>query len=232
MPFTYATEDSALLLAILEEGRYDVVVGNPPYITVKDKALNQIYRSKYADVCKGTYAMTVPFMKLMFSLAKSGERPGWIGQITSKSFMKREFGTKLIEHFLPTVDLQLVIDSEGAWIPGHNSDGTPTVILVGRHQAPVGKTVRAALSKGKRETRVYGNDGAGPYWSGIVNHINEPGWDDAWITIADLDRSALASHPWSLTGGAMLRLMEQIDSFPTRLGSAVKLIGSNLSYRR
>ena len=41
---------------LLEEGRYDVVVGNPPYITVKDKALNQIYRSKYADVCKGTYA--------------------------------------------------------------------------------------------------------------------------------------------------------------------------------
>ena len=41
------------------------VVGNPPYITVKDKALNQIYRSKYADVCKGKYALTVPFMKLV-----------------------------------------------------------------------------------------------------------------------------------------------------------------------
>ena len=38
--------------------------------------------------------MTVPFMKLMFSLAKSGERPGWIGQITSNSFMKREFGVQ------------------------------------------------------------------------------------------------------------------------------------------
>ena len=54
MSFTYATEDGPLLLTMLEEGRYDVVVGNPPYITVKDKALNQIYRSKYANVCKGT----------------------------------------------------------------------------------------------------------------------------------------------------------------------------------
>ena len=35
MPFTYTTEDSALLLSILEEGRYDVVVGNPPYITAQ-----------------------------------------------------------------------------------------------------------------------------------------------------------------------------------------------------
>ena len=53
MPFTYATEDGPLLLTMLEEGRYDVVVGNPPYITVKDKALNQIYRSKYAQCLQG-----------------------------------------------------------------------------------------------------------------------------------------------------------------------------------
>jgi type I restriction-modification system DNA methylase subunit len=106
MPFTYQTEDGPLLLQLLEEGRYDVVVGNPPYITVKDKALNQIYRHKYADVCKGTYAMTVPFMELFFRLAKTGERPGWIGQITSNSFMKREFGSKLIEDFLAKKDLQ------------------------------------------------------------------------------------------------------------------------------
>ena len=33
MSFTYATEDGPLLLTMLEEGRYDVVVGNPPYIT-------------------------------------------------------------------------------------------------------------------------------------------------------------------------------------------------------
>ena len=99
MSFTYATEDGPLLLTMLEEGRYDVVVGNPPYITVKDKALNQIYRSKYANVCKGTYALTVPFMALFFALAKGGEHAGWVGQITSNSFMKREFGTKLIERF-------------------------------------------------------------------------------------------------------------------------------------
>ena len=96
------TEDGPLLLTLLEEGRYDVVVGNPPYITVKDKALNQIYRSKYANVCKGTYALTVPFMAQFFALAKGGDQAGWVGQITSNSFMKREFGTKLIEDFLAT----------------------------------------------------------------------------------------------------------------------------------
>ena len=42
--------------------------------------------------------------------------------------MKREFGKKLIEEFFPRVDLTHVIDTSGAYIPGH---GTPTVILFG-----------------------------------------------------------------------------------------------------
>lgn len=212
VPFTYATEDNQLLLGLLAPQRYDVVVGNPPYITVKDKALNQIYRSKYADVCKGTYAMAVPFTKLIFDLAKTGDRPGWVGVITSNSFMKREFGTKLIENFLPRVDLQAVVDSEGAWIPGHNSDGTPTVILIGRNRAPVGGVVRSVLSKGKRETRVYGNEGKGPYWRAIVEHIDDSWWDDEWITVTDLDRSLLATHPWSLTGGGAVELQAAVES--------------------
>ncbi len=208
MPFTYATEDAPLLLTMLEEGRYDVVVGNPPYITVKDKALNQIYRSKYANVCKGKYALTAPFMALFFALAKNGEQAGWIGQIASNSFMKREFGTKLIEEFFPYVDLRLVIDSEGVWIPGHNSDGTPTVILVARNRAPESTTVRSVLSKGKRETRVHGSEGKGPYWTSIVEHISDIYWDDDWVTITDLDRSLLATHPWSLSGGGAAELMQ------------------------
>jgi hypothetical protein len=212
MSFTYATEDGPLLLELLEEGRYDVVVGNPPYTTVKDRALNQIYRSKYASVCKGKYALTAPFMVLFFSLARNSGQPGWIGQIASNSFMKREFGTKLIEDYLPHVDLRLVIDSEGAWIPGHNTDGTPTVILVARNHAPESAVVRCVLSKGKRETRIHGNKGKGPYWSAIVEHLDDPYWDDDWVTITDLDRSLLATHPWSLSGGGAVDLMRSLTS--------------------
>jgi hypothetical protein len=211
MPFTYATEDGRLLLSMLDEGSYDVVVGNPPYVSVKDKALNKIYRSKYSKVCKGAYALAVPFMALFFALAKREEPVGWVGQITSNSFMKREFGTKLIEDFLPNFDLRLVIDSEGAWIPGHNSDGTPTIILIGRRALPLERTVRAVLSKGRRETRAHGDEGKGPYWSSIVDNIDNPSWDDAWITVTDLERISLAVHPWSLSGGGAIDLLKKIE---------------------
>ena len=198
MSFTYATEDGPLLLTLLEEGRYDVVVGNPPYITVKDKALNKVYRAKFADVCKGTYALTVPFMAQFFALAKRGERAGWVGQITSNSFMKREFGSKLIEDFLAHQDLRLVADTSGAYIPGH---GTPTVIIVGRNDAPESVRPSARSSAVRGEPGRPDDPAKGIVWTSISEHVDDPGWDDGWVTVADLDRTLLATHPWSLSGG-------------------------------
>jgi Eco57I restriction endonuclease. len=217
--FVYPTENLAALQAILENGRYDVVVGNPPYITVKDKALNQAYRDRY-HYCKGTYALTVPFMERFFDLAKSAEDAGWVGQITSNSFMKREFGAPLIEKFLSTKDLRLVVDSEGAWIPGHNTDGTPTVIIVGFNRRPQTSRVRAVLSKGRREGRANEDEGKGPYWTAIVNNIDDVGFDNEWVSVVDLDRALLAEHPWSLSGGGAIELMRAIGSGGRRRLSA------------
>lgn len=98
--FKYATEDVGEHPEMLRPGRYHVVVGNPPYITVKDKSLNALYRELY-PACAGKYALSVPFAQRFFELAKredaEGSGYGMVGQITANSFMKREFGTKLIE---------------------------------------------------------------------------------------------------------------------------------------
>ena len=218
--FAYATENLGALREILVNGRYDCVVGNPPYITVKDKALNELYRKKYG-YCKGKYALTVPFMEKFFRLAKSGERPGWVGQITSNSFMKREFGAPIIEQFLTKQDLRLVADTSGAYIPGH---GTPTVIIVGRNAAPVGTTARAAL--GVRGEPGRPDDPAkGLVWTALTEHINEPGHSDDWVTIADLNRSLLGQHPWSLSGGGAVELVAAVTRSEDSIGHHVRRIG-------
>lgn len=99
--FAYEVEDPVALREILTLGAYDVVVANPPYITVKDRALNARYRAR-CDTCSGKYAMSVLFCQLLFELAR---QRGRVGQITANSFMKPEFGRKLIENFLARQDL-------------------------------------------------------------------------------------------------------------------------------
>jgi hypothetical protein len=108
-PFAYTSEDEDLLADYLRPRQYTVVVGNPPYVTVKDPARNQRYRELYS-ACSGKYQLTVPFAQRCFQLARRGDTDGdgagYVGQITSNGFMKREFGKKLIDdYFAHAVEL-------------------------------------------------------------------------------------------------------------------------------
>src|SRR5262249_57735136 len=96
------------------------------------------YRYYYKS-CSGKYQVSVPFTELFFDLAY---RSGHVGMITSNAFMKRSFGKKLIEEYVPRWDLTHVIDTSGAYLPGH---GTPTAILFGRNRRPVAEKIRAVL---------------------------------------------------------------------------------------
>ena len=221
--FAYATENLQSLRTILRNGQYDVVVGNPPYITVKDKALNQAYRERYAT-CHRKYRLTAPFAERFFMLGRPAEvgRPaGRVGQITSNAFMTREFGVPLIEKLFPKLDLLEVIDTSGVPVPGH---GTSTVILTGRNQKPATETVRVVLG-------IVGDPGnsskgaEGVVWSSIVANIDTPGFQDKWISVADLPRVELAKHPWSLSGGGVLELLQVQEATNSTLRDRVLRIG-------
>lgn len=228
--FSYDSEDLNEYFGILQPGQYHVVVGNPPYITPKDKALNALYRIAYVSA-SGKYALSAPFMELLFRLAIRGEQgsgAGYVGQITSNSFMKREFGKKLIEYLFAghdianPVDLTTVIDTSGAHIPGH---GTPTVIIIGRRRRPVDDQVRAVLGV-RGEQGIPADPSKGLVWTEIVDHLGQPGFSGKYVSVADLERPVLRVHPWSLGGGGAREVFAALGDVSKRsLGSDVESIG-------
>lgn len=199
----YPSEDLSLLKGILLPRRYHAVVANPPYITPKDRALSERYRQRFRT-CHMKYSLSVPFMERIFGLATEG---GFTGQITSNSFMKREFGRKLIEEFFPKVDLTHVIDTGGAYIPGH---GTPTVILFGRNRRPVSSTIRTVLGI-RGEPTAPENPAEARVWSAIRAQADQPGSRSAFVSSADSLREQFHRHPWSIGGGGAAELKTRID---------------------
>jgi len=190
----YPTEDGDRADEYLTAGRYHAVVGNPPYITVKDPALNRAYRARFKDTCHRQYSTAVPFMERFFDLAiepRGGGPAGFVGMITANSFMKREFGKKLIETYLPSKALTHVIDTSGAYIPGH---GTPTVILLARNRRPdASSPVRAVLSIRGEPGRPT-DPAKGKVWSSIENMIEFPGEENQYVSIVDLPREQLGTE--------------------------------------
>lgn len=221
----YVSEDLVQVREILGR-QYHAVVGNPPYIVVKDAALSAAYRLKYPRSCHMKYSLGAPFTERFFELAvtgtASGRRAGYVGLITTNSFMKREFGSKLIEQVLPRLDLTHVVDTSGAYIPGH---GTPTVILFGRHRAPVGEGVRTVMGI-KGEPKTPEDPAAGLVWNAIVRQIDKPGSESPFVSATDTSREVLAIHPWSIGGGGVSDLLQiMADNGKGLVGSLTTAIG-------
>lgn len=149
---------------LLARGQYHAVVANPPYVTPKTAAERDAVRAAYPEVCHMKYALSLPFHQLSTELLVPG---GWCAQLTANSFMKREFGAPFIEDYLPRFDLRWVIDTSGAYIPGH---GTPTVILVHRNQPPVSATVSAVLGK-QGEPSAPADPSRGLVWQAIEEGV-------------------------------------------------------------
>lgn len=241
-PGRFGTEDNDLLFGA--EGKpgilmqqYHAVVGNPPYITVKDSTLRDVYRNHYAS-CHGKYALVCPFYERFFELAMghpaqvnknplfNGATPrslaGYVGLIVANSFMKRSFGKKLIEKVIPNTDLTHVIDSSGAYIPGH---GTPTVILFGRNQPPQSDQIRAVLGiRGEPSTPK--DPTQGRVWRSITVNISSPGFENDFVSVSDSPNDLFHTHPWSLRGGGALAAKEAIESLcPNTMDSIALHIG-------
>jgi len=215
----YASENLAALKMILRHGQYHAVMANPPYIIAADRELGQRYRKRFGS-CHRQYSLAVPFMEHVFALCC---KRGRTGQITANSFMKREFGAQLIEKFLPTVQLTHVIDTDKAHIPGH---GTGTVIILGLHDAPTASSVRVVSGVRKQEPAPP-DPARGEVWLAIVEQLDVVDAQSCWVSVADVSRELLKTHPWSLGGAHITRLKATLDAVS---GSRVEDISEAIGF--
>lgn len=197
---------------------FHVVVGNPPYVTPKDPKKRDDYRVFWPESASGKYGLMAPFAERIFRLGCQG---AFTGQITSNSFCKRQFGRGLIERVLPSLDLSDIIDTSGAYIPGH---GTPTVILFGRSQLPSRDTIRCVFGKQGEPTKPE-EPSRGKVWTAIRDAGRTPDDDDPFVTVSSFPRSLFGGHPWNLSGGGAPELMRRMERALPPLESSVLQIG-------
>jgi len=57
-----------------------------------------------------------------------------------------------------------------------------------------------------------GDPAKGVVWTSIIEHINESNWVDNWISVTDIDRTLLSTHPWTLGGGGSLQVLQSIEA--------------------
>lgn len=174
------------------KGGFDIIVGNPPFVTARNPEKRELWRQRWPRVCHGKYHMLCPFFELSFSLLK---QEGQLGFIVSNAFAKREFGKPLIESFFTTLHIQKVVDCSGLLFPGH---GTPTCLVFALNRNPSPKIpIRiVGILPGGGDLRTPPEESA--LWHAIASQHDRPGYSDARICVADQSRTEMARWPWNL----------------------------------
>ena len=94
---------------VFENGGFDIVVANPPY--VRQENLSPIDQESYAAAFAGAYAGTADLYVFFFAravqLLKQG---GWLSYITSNKYMRANYGEKLREFLPKNLQVEQVID--------------------------------------------------------------------------------------------------------------------------
>ena len=91
-----------------QEGSFDVVIGNPPYIrnTELSESDKIFFNNKYLSA-NGQYDIFVLFFELGIKLLKN---QGYLGFITSNKFIASDYGNKLRDFILKNCKIKCLID--------------------------------------------------------------------------------------------------------------------------
>jgi type I restriction-modification system DNA methylase subunit len=175
-----------------DRGGFDLILGNPPFVTARNAEKRRLYAERWPTVCYKNYLLVCPFFQLGFSLLRPG---GELGFIVSNAFATRDLGKPLIEKFFPTVEVQKLVDCSGLMFPGH---GTPTCILLGRNFKPNSTSVIriAAILPGGGDLRTPPEESS--LWHSLAAQHNNPGYLDARISVSDRSRVEMAKWPWRI----------------------------------
>lgn len=174
-----------------EEGGFDIVIGNPPYVRMELlKALKPYLETRY-EVVSDRADLYCYFYERGLRLLKPGGR---LGYISSNTFFKTRSGTPLREYLLREATIESVVDFGDLQV-FEGVTTYPAIVVLRRSPAPHDHELR--------------------FWK--VDALPEANFRASWVGAADVyAQTALDEGSWELEGAAMLALRKKIkDGKPT-----------------
>lgn len=93
---------------VMQEGGFDVVIGNPPYIDYREIEGTEFFKKKFFSAqVKDKYNILILFIEQGLKLLKEG---GFLGFIVSNQFLCSDFGMNIRKYILENSKIKQIID--------------------------------------------------------------------------------------------------------------------------
>ena len=131
---------------VFQEGGFDIVIGNPPYVDQRRiKKFKPTLKKQFPEVYTGTADLYIYFYKRGIELLCSG---GILTYISSNTFLRVEFGKKLRVFFTDKICLHRLLDFGSVPVFKATVD---TCIFLGENTTPNSKAFLAATFREKAD---------------------------------------------------------------------------------
>jgi len=190
---------------IMEEGGFDVVMGNPPYVRIQALDRDEVgyYKDEY-QAATGNYDIYTLFVERGWELLKPG---GVFGMILSNKFMQASYGKGLRKFLAEARAVSQVVDFGDAQV--FEAGTTYTCLLFLR-------------KKPNQEVFVI------PAEEYLEGHVDSPNLTDAEALGFSVETSALSDGPWLFNPPVKQQLMDKIATVGIPLGNVAVRIFQGL----
>jgi type I restriction-modification system DNA methylase subunit len=184
---------------ILEDGGFNVIIGNPPYIRIHNLVdyypfeVRFIQRN-YETAHDGKVDIYLPFIERALSLLQSD---GLMGFIVPNKFMQADYGANLRRLLTEKARLCELVDFGTAQVFDRATIYTCLVFLAGKRQ----KNLRTRFNKTHANAK--------EFLEGSTDEARKP--------------SEFGWGPWLAASIAESAVLKRLEAFPTRLASLAKL---------
>jgi len=199
---------------VFDEGKgFDIVFGNPPFVTARNKEMRDRYRARWPTSCYKKYGLLAPFTEV--ALVALLRPDGQFGYIMSNAFGTRDWGRPLVEQVLQHLELRNVVDCSGLMFPGH---GTPTCVLLGHatRSKPEMPTLLCGTKPGMGQLHEEAEETE--LWAEIDAGWETVGFDGHRVAATQWATGTTRGHPWSLdvAGTTLRQTLEGPTTCPLR----------------
>jgi len=201
---------------VVNQGGFDVIVGNPPYITMENLPDYQEYcKTFYPEIYSGKNDIHYYFIAKGLQLLKEN---GFLGYITSRYFMEAAFAKKLRNFILKNSCIKVIIDFENVQIFEGVNVLTSIIIFQKNpskqeRDSNIVKIVRVKEAKWNVANLI----------EDIEAHIDEETFSDDQIDIFNVKQSELTEDSWKILPKKTTSILSKMETLSWKLADICEI---------